>query len=137
MYQKVYKNHPITFYCGCDYSAAREVHFASCGYRVRENETRAARVEAEHVVPAYWIGYTRECWRKPLCTDSNGEKFKGRDCCEEIDPVFRAAHNDLHNLWSAVGEINGDRPNYRFGMVEREPRKYGAIPGTPYLIQTI
>lgn len=33
--------------------------------------------------------------------------------------------SDLHNLVPAVGELNGDRSNYRFGMIEGEPRVYG------------
>ena len=125
MYDEVFPDRRKTFYCGCNYDVDRKVDGANCGYRVRADETRAARTEAEHVVPAYWIGYTRTCWREPVCKDGNGDMFKGRDCCEKADPVFAAAHNDLHNLWPAVGEINGDRSNYRFGMIEGERRAYG------------
>ncbi|MBK8327588.1 MAG: endonuclease [Moraxellaceae bacterium] len=42
----------------------------------------------------------------------------GRQCCESQDPVFETAHNDLHNLFPAIGEVNGDRSNYNWGMVE-------------------
>ncbi len=125
LYDKVFHDHRSTFYCSCAYDENRRVDWQSCGYKVREDKVRAARVEAEHVVPAYWIGYTRPRWRKQVCSANNGERFKGRNCCEEIDPVFRTAHNDLHNLWPAVGEINGDRSNYRFGMVQTDARDYG------------
>ena len=33
---------------------------------------------------------------------------------------------DLHNLVPAVGEINGDRSNYRFGTISGKRRRYGA-----------
>ena len=55
-----------------------------------------------------------------------GKPYKGRLCCLCIDPVFRAAHNDLHNLQPSIGEINGDRGNRRFGIVAGERRKYGS-----------
>jgi len=32
---------------------------------------------------------------------------------------------DLHNLVPAIGEVNGDRSNFRFAMIEGEPRVYG------------
>jgi len=31
----------------------------------------------------------------------------------------------MHNLRPAIGELNGDRSNYRFSMIEGEPRLYG------------
>ncbi len=126
LYEQVYADHPLTFYCGCRFDAGRRVDLTACGYVPRKNPRRAERIEAEHIVPAYWIGYTRPCWREPLCTDKGGKKFKGRSCCEAIDPSFETAHNDLHNLVPAVGEANGDRSNYRFGLIEGEPREYGA-----------
>ncbi len=113
------------FYCGCPFDAAGEPDLAACGYEVQGNGERARRIEAEHVVPAYWIGHTRTCWREPICTDGRGRPFKGRDCCEDIDPVFRAAHNDLHNLWPSIGEVNAERSNFRFGVLSGEPRDYG------------
>jgi len=33
---------------------------------------------------------------------------------------------DLMNLVPAIGEINGNRSNYSFSMLEGEPRVYGA-----------
>lgn len=34
--------------------------------------------------------------------------------------------SDLHNLVPAIGEINGDRSNYSFAMLEGEVRRYGS-----------
>lgn len=125
LYTKVYKDKRQTFYCGCDYSNARQVNLSSCQVTPRKNKSRALRTEAEHVVPAAWFGQNRRCWQEPLCTDSQGKAFKGRRCCEEMDAVFQTAHNDLHNLMPAVGEINGDRRDYAFGMINGERREYG------------
>jgi deoxyribonuclease-1 len=33
---------------------------------------------------------------------------------------------DLHNLRPAIGEINGDRSNFRFATLEGEERRYGS-----------
>lgn len=33
---------------------------------------------------------------------------------------------DLHNLVPAVGELNGDRSNYRMAVISGEDRTYGA-----------
>ena len=126
LYEEVYAGHATTFYCGCAYYSTGRVNRSSCGYEVRSNRERASRIEAEHVFPAYHFGQHRPCWRDDLCTKSDGTAFGGRACCEDIDEVFQRAHNDLHNLVPAVGEVNGDRSNLTWGMIEGEPRAYGA-----------
>lgn len=106
---RIYSDNQSTFYCGCEYHKVNgklRVDLASCGYQVRKQPKRAGRVEWEHVVPAWWLGHQRQCWQ-------NG----GRKNCRKSDPVFRQAEADLHNLVPSVGEVNGDRSNYRFGMV--------------------
>lgn len=122
---EVYLDHRETFYCGCSYNDKKQVDAASCGYQPRKNSTRGQRIEWEHVVPAHALGYTRQCWREPICTNSKGKAYKGRRCCEQIDPEFRAMVSDLHNLVPAVGELNGDRSNFSFNMLEGEARNYG------------
>lgn len=126
LYDEVYEGQRVTFYCGCDFDGDRDVRPRSCAYRTRNNAERAGRVEAEHVFPASQFGQQRACWREDLCERSDGSRFGGRSCCERIDPVFERAHNDLHNLVPAVGEVNGDRSNYNWGMIEGEARAYGA-----------
>ncbi|MFK5950934.1 MAG: endonuclease [Methylococcales bacterium] len=74
---------------------------------------RASRIEWEHVMPAHHFGHQRQCWQKG-----------GRKACRK-DPVFKKMEADLHNLVPAIGEVNGDRSNYKFGMLEGEDRKYG------------
>lgn len=134
LYEKVYYDHPKTFYCGCDYSRsagqAGQIHLQSCGVEVRQDQERAQRLEAEHVFPAAQFGNFRPCWREPArfpaCVKSDGQTLSGRQCCEKVDPLFEAAHNDLYNLFPAEGEINGDRKDYNWGMVSGARRDYGS-----------
>ena len=64
MYKQVYKDHEITFYCGCEY-ANKKPDLQSCDYdsSQRSQASRAKRTEAEHIVPASWFGQGRACWR--------------------------------------------------------------------------
>lgn len=131
--KKVYYDNQYSFYCGCKYDykqiAGKEktvVDADSCGYIPRNNNDRSKYIEWEHVVPAWAFGNTRQCWREPICENSKGKKYKGRKCCEKIDPVFRVMQADMYNLQPAVGELNGDRSNYHFGIIPGEPREYGA-----------
>lgn len=105
-------------YCGCKWKwvgkSGGRVDAESCGYEVRKQATRAARTEWEHIVPAWTFGHQRQCWQ-------NG----GRKNCVATDPVFRAMEADLFNLYPAVGEVNGDRANFNYGMVSGVPQQYG------------
>ncbi len=129
LYEKVYADHPKTFYCGCDYVRAPgqpgAINLRGCGVTVRQDPERAQRLEAEHVFPAAMFGNFRPCWREPEgfpdCVKDNGKALTGRQCCEKVDPVFEAAHNDLYNLFPAEGEINGDRKDYSWGMAPGAP----------------
>lgn len=115
----------VAFYSGCKFHFARgqEQRFAtlepdldSCGYQVRKRKFRARRIEWEHVVPASWFGRDRSCW-------AHG----GRKNCRRYDKWFRLAEADMHNLVPAIGELNADRSNYRFGEIDGEERRYGAV----------
>lgn len=113
----------ITFYCGCDFNEqaipdkpgrTRLAPVAdSCGLQPRKNANRSARIEWEHVMPAWEFGHQLQCWQEG-----------GRKNCRK-DPVFKQMESDLYNLVPAVGELNGDRSNFRFGMIAGEPRAYG------------
>jgi deoxyribonuclease-1 len=92
------------FYCGCPYSGKR-VDLHACGYVPRKSAKRAARMEWEHVVPAWVIGHQHQCWQSG-----------GRDNCTRTDPAYARAEGDLVNLVPAVGEINGDRSNFGYGI---------------------
>ena len=99
-------DNPSTLYCGCPLIFERNRYYPdlkACGYKVRRNAKRATRIEAEHIMPAWEFGRQRLCWQ-------NG----GRKQCNTTDEQFRKIEGDLHNLYPAVGEINGDRSNYHF-----------------------
>ena len=130
----IYANRKVTFYCSCTYTntstqSGGKIDVAGCGYVIKTNEVRGKRLEWEHVMPAARIGQHRNCWQHrelfPKCFKSNGKLHTGRDCCLKVDAGFKLAHNDLHNLVPSVGEINGDRSNHPYGIVEDEPRDYG------------
>ncbi len=113
---QIYAERPVDFYCGCRFEGKR-IDLGSCGYVPRKQPKRAARVEWEHIVPAWVIGHQRQCWQ-----------HGGRKHCTASDPVFSKAEADLHNLVPVVGEVNGDRSNYGFGMLSEKPTQYGACP---------
>jgi len=136
--ESIYSDHRTSFYCGCIYSAGKVVDKASCGYSPRKPFTRsgkvnkrANRIEWEHVLPASLMGQQLACWgsargQYEQCVKSNGKLKSGRDCCLKVNDAFRHAHNDLVGLVPAIGELNADRSNYRYGIIEGESRKYGA-----------
>lgn len=120
--QKVYMDQASSamgeLYCGCKWTwvgkSGGRIDTASCGYQARKQQYRAERTEWEHIVPAYTFGNQRQCWK-------NG----GREHCVDDDPVFRAMEADLFNLYPAVGEVNGDRSNFNYAMVNGNAGQYG------------
>ena len=114
-----------TIYCGCSIKKQGKKLIpdpASCGYIARNEFTkkgkenaRAKRIEWEHIVSAYELANQLKCWK-------NG----GRKNCKKVSDKFKKMEADINNLAPAIGEINADRSNYRFGMIECEKRAYGA-----------
>ncbi len=107
-----------SFYCGCNIiieGKKWQPDLTSCGYQVRKQQRRANRIEWEHVVPAWEIGHQRQCWQQG-----------GRKHCAKTDSQFKKMEADLHNLVPAIGEVNGDRSNYRFSLWNAKPEQYGA-----------
>lgn len=117
--------HEVTFYCGCSYRE-KDVDLKSCGYEVRKNEKRARRIEFEHVVPASRYGRNFDAWSKghPDC-EKKGRSYKGRDCARRVSEAFNLMEADMFNLQPAIGEVNGDRSNYRMTVLDGEAREYG------------
>jgi len=116
---KVYPVHQKAFYSNCDYEVVNKklvpIH-DTCGFHYRKNEKRSQRIEWEHIVPAWHFGYQLHCWQKG-----------GRANCKGTNAKFRQMEADMHNLVPAIGEINGDRSNFRFGMIGGEKRVYGRV----------
>jgi len=140
---RIYPDHQIDFYCECDYTpkgtSGGKINADACGYEPRTDPDRGARLEWEHVMPAWFFGHDRSCWTNradfPECRTSSGNLVDGRTCCARVEVEFRHAEADLHNLVPAVGELNGNRSNLPYGIVDGEPRRYGAcdfeIGGSP------
>ena len=129
----IYADRRTDFYCGCAFipnktGSGGTIDAKECGYTPRKNKKRGGILEWEHVVPAYYFGHTRACWSKgnAKCVKTDGKTYKGRECCGKVDKTFQRIEADLHNLTPAVGELNGDRSNLPYGMVDGEPRLYGA-----------
>jgi deoxyribonuclease-1 len=106
-------------YCGCKWAwvgkSGGRVDAMSCGYEVRKQASRAKRTEWEHIVPAWTFGHQRQCWQQG-----------GRKNCVATDQAFRAMEADLFNLYPSVGEVNGDRANFNYGMAAGVGNQYGA-----------
>lgn len=114
---KIYADQLTSFYCGCPINVVGKKlvpDLEACGYSVRKQETRANRIEWEHVVPAWAFGHQRQCWQ-------NG----GRKNCTRRDLTFKAMEADLHNLVPAVGEVNSDRSNFGFSQFTKNTGMYG------------
>lgn len=115
------RNEEGTLYCGCQWQwvgrSGGRVDLPPCNYEVRSEgqRNRAERIEWEHIVPASNFGRARQCWQDG-----------GRSNCNRVDPVFNAMEADLHNLSPSVGEINGDRSNFRFGVLPDTPYRHGS-----------
>jgi deoxyribonuclease-1 len=125
--RQVYSDHRITFYCGCPFDADKKVRPCD-NYTPKKDGVRARRIEWEHVVPAAHFGRSFKEWRDgdPECVDSKGKRFKGRDCAGKVAVPYRYMESDLYNLYPAIGEVNGLRSNFRFGMIAGEKRDFGA-----------
>ena len=63
---------------------------------------RIKRIEWEHIMPAQNFGKHLPCWKEG-----------GRKACKN-DPTFAKMESDKQNLVPAIGEINGDRSNFRY-----------------------
>lgn len=116
-----------SLYCGCDIKRQGKKLVPDpygCGYiprnamtRSGKENVRAKRIEWEHIVPAWEFGHQLQCWQ-------NG----GRKNCRKVSEKFRKMEADINNLAPAIGEINADRSNFRYGMVTSHSPKYGACP---------
>ena len=127
MYSQVFNNRGSTLYCDCSWSK-KKVNLASCGlknYFPKKRRKRAARTEAEHIIPASWLLKVNKKYRQ-CAIDSKLHKKSKRDYCSKYDPEFKKAHNDLVNLYPTVGQVNADRSNKPFlDKIRTEKDRYG------------
>ena len=113
------------FYCQAPFSIESDsIHVLdSPAYTPRNAMTkkkkinkRAQIIEFEHIMPAHNFGRHLKCWREG-----------GRSACKK-DAKFNKMEADLYNLVPAIGEINGDRNNFRYAEPPRNLAytQYGA-----------
>lgn len=122
--KKVYFDNQYTFYCGNPYEIKQidgkektviikdKKYFTSRNdtfFNFWDNNERAKTVEWEHVMPVEYFAKDLPCW-----------KDGGRKACSK-DKTFKIMESDMINLVPAIGEINNDRSNFRFG--EKLPKK--------------
>lgn len=125
--KKIYYDHQYTFYCDNPYELKIEngkekalivqdaryysprMTFTKSG---KEN-IRAKRVEFEHIMPAYNFARHLSCWKEG-----------GRKACKK-DSTFNQMEADMHNLVPAIGQVNGDRSNFRYGAYIPKVGQYG------------
>ena len=117
-----------TFYCGSSYDEDFTLDHSTSGFHFRKNEARSNRVEWEHIVPAEAFGQSFAEWRDghPDCVGSKGQSYAGRRCAEKANEQFKLMQADMYNLVPAIGEVNGDRSNYSYAMLQGELREYGS-----------
>ena len=104
-----------SIYCGCRYQNKKKIDFSSCSFAPRENPRRksyrrANSIEWEHIVTAHNMGHFLPCWKEG-----------GRKNCSSNNEQFDLMEGDLHNLYPAIGEINGDRSHFMFSQWTNEP----------------
>lgn len=119
----IYKGRSATFYCGCRYRSDGDgggdiTSTMSCGYVGPPSyESRAARVEWVHIVPASLMPARRfPCW-------SGAGGSRGR--CEKSDPRAQAMIFDLHNLAPSIGQVNALRLNDRYTDLSDSTSDFG------------
>jgi deoxyribonuclease I len=124
--REVYRDHQVTFYCGCPFDNAKQI-LPSDKYTPKKEGKRAHRLEWEHIVPAHAFGQSFPEWRNGdlECRTKKGKVFKGRNCARKMSKKFRYMEADMYNLVPAIGEINGLRSNYSYAMIPGEKRKFG------------
>lgn len=128
LYKNVFNNSGRTIYCDCDWSK-KKTDLSSCGlqsYFPKKQRKRAARTEAEHIIPASWylkVGHNlRACAAEAKTLGKSPRKH-----CQKTDRDYKQAHNDLVNLWPAVGQINADRSNKPFvSSAKSKVKKYAS-----------
>ncbi|HEC1748078.1 TPA: endonuclease [Campylobacter lari] len=115
LYESLGSAYQYDFYCNAPFKANKKGKYTkfevvkSDSYTPRNEYTkkgkinqRAKRIEWEHIMPAQNFGKHLPCWREG-----------GRKACQN-DSLFAKMEADKQNLVPAIGEVNGDRSNFRY-----------------------
>lgn len=126
--KKVYFDNQYTFYCGNPYEIKqidgkeKTIIIKDKRYFTSKNDSffnfwndnpRAKVVEWDHVMPVEYFAKDLPCW-----------KDGGRKACSK-DKTFKIMESDMMNLVPAIGEINNDRSNFKFGDKLPKKGQYG------------
>lgn len=106
-------------YCGCKLYPNNKFDKSSCGYVPKKDNSRADRIEQEHLVPFENVVGHSKAWDYgvPECKGK-----KGRACASK---VYGHIEGDLYNLLPSIGELNGLRSNYTVAEISGEVRAFG------------
>ena len=113
---QVYREHPYTFYCDCEFDVSGRVIEVSA-LLPANTPSDMLRLEWEHIVPASLLGKGMSCWDKyncPVKAQSN------RKCCQKTSSEFREKEANLYNLVPSIKLANRMRSNYRPGIVSNK-----------------
>ncbi|ECW8954953.1 deoxyribonuclease [Campylobacter lari] len=115
LYESLGSTYQYDFYCNAPFKSNKKEKYTkfevvkSDLYTPRNEYTkkgkinqRAKRIEWEHIMPAQNFGKHLPCWREG-----------GRKACQK-DSLFVKMEADKQNLVPAIGEVNGDRSNFRY-----------------------
>ncbi|EGK8008877.1 deoxyribonuclease [Campylobacter lari] len=129
LYESLGSTYQYDFYCNAPFKANKKGKYTkfevvkSDLYTPRNEYTkkgkinqRAKRIEWEHIMSAQNFGKHLSCWREG-----------GRKACQN-DPLFTKMEADKQNLVPAIGEVNGDRSNFRYAEapLNLEYTQYGS-----------
>lgn len=124
--EEIYLDYNQTFYCSSDFDSSKNIVHDE-GYIPISDNKRGRRLEWEHVVPANVF------WKKlegasghSQCISSSGKQYKGRKCVEKVSKLFRFIQADMHNLKPAIGQLNGIRSDFPYGILQGEERRFGS-----------
>ena len=125
--QQVYFDHRVTVYCGAPYDERGNITLPE-GFVTMKYQSRANKVEWEHIVPAENFGRIFREWREgdPVCVDNRGKPFKGRNCAGKASLEYRYMESDMHNLAPAIGAVNAARQNFNFILLPDAPSSFGS-----------
>jgi deoxyribonuclease-1 len=126
----VYKDHLVTFFCGCPFDSSRTIDAKTCGYKPHDAKRAASRAAWKHIVPMKRAAKRLDCWKgnDPVCQNVGGKRVTGRKCCSLHggSSNYRNMKSDLHNIVPMIEELHEDRKAFVPGEIQGEKSEYGA-----------
>ena len=107
-------NHPKTLHCGCFFDKIQQVYPKICDHGSKEAGERNLRLILDwvHVVPVSTFAKPLKCWDEALCRGDGKGGGKGSRCCSGLSHKFKTREADMHNLFPAVGDEDGEQTKF-------------------------